>query len=288
MRGTNENFDEVAVSLIARWLIEVAQRGETLTYGEAKRRLETFYGFDTLFPTRIGWPTGRMMERIWERFPDAPPLNMLMVRADDGLPGDGATSFLQTYTGNDRLNRTTPTGQISNAWLNALQESISAVRQYPDWENVFQAVFGQPYEIDTQVVEAGEQDGQPGGRGGGEGENHRRLRLWVRDNPADVSAFYVGGMIETEFELASGDRVDVVYFKDGSWLAIEVKSRDSSFSDLRRGIFQCVKYRAVLEAQEHATEMKVEVLLVTGKALPPELANLARRLEIPHLQVTLD
>ena len=36
-------------------------------------------------------------------------------------------------------------------------------------------------------------------------------------------------------------------------LAIEVKSRDSNWNDLRRGIYQCIKYRAVLHAQERGS-----------------------------------
>jgi hypothetical protein len=234
-RGTNANFEAYALEPIARWLIDVALRNDTLTYGEAKRRLETFHGFSTVFPTRIGWPTGVMMGRIWEECPDAPPLNMLMVRSDDGLPGDGATSFLRKYSQNKRLQRETSIGNISPAWQSALEDAIADVRSYKKWPEVYAAVFGEKFLPDPQVTEVGEQDGMPTGRGGGEGENHRRLRLWVLNNPAKIMPDYKKGHHETELELASGDRVDVAYSIGGSTLAIEVKSRDSNFSDLRRG-----------------------------------------------------
>jgi len=44
-----------------------------------------------------------------------------------------------------------------------------------------------------------------------------------------------------------------VYFQHGhDRIAVEVKSSLSSEDDIVRGIFQCVKYRAVLEAQQAA------------------------------------
>ena len=34
------------------------------------------------------------------------------------------------------------------------------------------------------------------------------------------------------------------------WIAVEVKSRISNDADITRGIFQCVKYKVVLEAMQ--------------------------------------
>lgn len=87
-------------------------------------------------------------------------------------------------------------------------------------------------------------------------------------------------------DLLSGDRVDVVYCTDEEVLAIEVKSRVSSWEDLRRGIYQCVKYRAVLKAQERGSRT-VRSLLVTETDLPSDLARLATDVEVPHLCVGL-
>ena len=65
-------------------------------------------------------------------------------------------------------------------------------------------------------------------------------------------------------------------------LAIEVKSRDSNWNDLRRGIYQCIKYRAVLHAQERGSS-SVHCLLVTERELPLDLIRLAKELEVKHL-----
>jgi hypothetical protein len=61
-----------------------------------------------------------------------------------------------------------------------------------------------------------------------------------------------------------------------------VKSVRSQEADLKRGIFQCVKYRAVMVAEagvdfEYA---QCEVYLVTENTLSAQLKNLARRLDV--------
>ena len=84
----------------------------------------------------------------------------------------------------------------------------------------------------------------------------------------------------TEVELLSGDRVDVVSVTEDRTVAIEVKSKDSDWADLRRGVYQCVKYRAVIRAQDIRRNANVESWLVTETPLPHELKRLARRLGI--------
>ena len=68
---------------------------------------------------------------------------------------------------------------------------------------------------------------------GGEGENHKTLRLWVRDNPYLVVEKLDDVRAETEVEILSGDRVDVVYYTERKIVVIEVKSEDSIWHDLR-------------------------------------------------------
>ena len=121
-----------------------------------------------------------------------------------------------------------------------------------------------------------------------EGPNHKALREWVHEHPERVDKRLRDVDSETEVELLSGDRVDVVYRSKGEIVAIEVKSRDSDWADLQRGIYQCVKYRAVIEAQEKEKKsgLRVRTLLVTESLLPVGLAQTAKRLDIPHLRVT--
>ena len=52
-----------------------------------------------------------------------------------------------------------------------------------------------------------------------------------------------------EFSLLSGDEIDVVFEHGNAAYLIEVKSVRSNEVDFVRGVYQCVKYRAVFQAQ---------------------------------------
>ena len=70
----------------------------------------------------------------------------------------------------------------------------------------------------------------------------------------------------TEHVLPSGDRLDVyLELSDGTHVCIEVKPSISPEQEINRGIFQCVKYYAIMEAQRtiEGADYAIEVLLVT-------------------------
>src|SRR5690606_36694030 len=77
----------------------------------------------------------------------------------------------------------------------------------------------------------------------GEGPYHKALRLWVHANPGSVRRQFSNAVSETDFVLASADRVDVLFRTEDRVMAVAVKSRASNLADLRRGLFQCIKYR---------------------------------------------
>ena len=103
-------------------------------------------------------------------------------------------------------------------------------------------------------------------------------------HPERIRKRFRHATVETEKELLSGDRVDVVYSTGNEMLAIEVKSRESNWHDLRRGIFQCIKYRAVLQAQER-TVTSEDALLVSERGLPADLTRLAKTLGVSTLRI---
>lgn len=121
--------------------------------------------------------------------------------------------------------------------------------------------------------------------GGGEGDRHRALRLWVLGNPRILMPLLADAEAETEYLLPSADRVDVLYRGAATVVALEVKSLDSNEADLSRGIFQCVKYRAVLAAMRINLNRKVSAYLVTERPLVTPLLEEACRLEIKNLVV---
>lgn len=129
-----------------------------------------------------------------------------------------------------------------------------------------------------------EEDGLSYSRSG-EGDNHRALRLWVRDNPSELFPYLTNVTAETEVVLPSADRMDVQYSTVNKRIALEVKSRDSNEADLARGIYQCVKYRAVLSAMIEDPSIEVKAYLVTEHALPNTLLTEAKRLHVLNIIV---
>ena len=276
-----------ATEPLARWLIGAAKHRTNLTYGETASRLEMECGFGRIFPAvRMGVVVGEMQYRIFELNPDSPLLNVLLVRKDTGEPGDGAQEFLAERNPVElRLEEEGARTSYPDLWTEVVARAAEEVYRFPDWDVVYGQLFGD-YVPDPYYAPPAKEDHRPPRGGGGEGANHRALRLWVIRHPERIGRRFRGASVETEKELLSGDRVDVMYSTEDTILAIEVKSRDSNWHDLRRGIFQCIKYQAVLQAQEQSCK-SVDALLVSECQLPIDLARLARRLGVSNLRVTL-
>lgn len=118
---------------------------------------------------------------------------------------------------------------------------------YPDWDLVLQALCLQPSvvnsEKDEKIIRSGKHFGT------GEGPQHKALKEYIYASPESIGIRNVLKS-DMEFFLLSGDRLDV-YFeqKDGTRIAVEVKSKISTDDDILRGIYQCVKYKAILDAE---------------------------------------
>ena len=287
IKSTDDNLrSKVATEPLTRWLISAAKQQTTLTYKEVKHRLEKKCKFDTIFSSRIGRIIGPVMDKILERKPSAPLLNVLLVRGDTRQPGGGAREYLAEHFPEEKwLREKDAHKNYPDRWKRIVKQATKEVYAFPHWEDLYKRVSGKSYEHDPVIIEGKERDGLRWGRKG-EGENHKALRLWVKDNPDRIKKKFHGVRTETEVELLSGDRVDVVYYAKTETVAIEVKSRDSNRDDLKRGIYQCVKYRAVLRAQDLQQTFPVYSLLVTESKLDPDLEHLAKKLGVKHQVVS--
>ena len=275
---THENLKSArATKPLTAWLVHAARSCGTMTYGQAKRRLECDCGFGVMWGVAPGRVAGAAMNAILEEVPDAPLLNVLLVRSDSGLPGSGAVGYLASRYPNRRWLRR-DNAHKDTRWRELVEYEAARVYEYDRWKEVYRLVYGRRLPAADEDLTGKERDGT--GRGGGEGVNHRALRLKVTREPSLVRRGLRPKNTETEVELLSGDRVDVISVAKDGTVAIEVKSRDSNWNDLRRGVYQCVKYRAVIAAQDVRRKPTVESWLVTETKLPGELRALARRLGV--------
>ena len=280
IRPTKENLRRYAGPVLAQWLIREAGRGSSITYGQAKRRLETEIGFSTIHSIGIGVPAGHLMNRLLDARHNCPLLNILLVRQHDRMPGPGAGGYMADYLNRPEFREPGRRDEHPDEWCAASEAIAAVVYAFDEWDQIYAEAFGQPLPAPADP-EGQEGDGFAHG-GQGEGPNHRKLRLWVLANPGEIAAAYEDFRTETEVVLDSADRVDVVFFGSNETIAIEVKSADSNEADLRRGVFQCIKYRAVMEAMDIRAEPTITAILVTQERLPGDLAALARMNGVQH------
>ena len=133
--------------------------------------------------------------------------------------------------------------------------------------------------------------------GKGEGVEHKTLKEYVYKNCKRILSKISGRQVdvisaEMECELPSGDRVDVTA-RNGDFIwHIEVKSKISTESDIRRGMYQCVKYEAVEKVRQRVdhsgSTREVKSLLVVENELSQELKRTCKSVPVQCYTVASD
>lgn len=295
--ATNENLLLHALAPAMRHLIAAALDGATVTYGELKDHLEKKCDFSTIFDTRIGFVATAMMQLIQQQDATAPLLNVLVVNQVDRMPSKGAGPFMATRFADPLLNSPTFKYDYPARWKHYVDAAAAQVYAYSsrEWAALFELIFKAPLSLsqiaaDREARHAGNEDDVGGGNGkygsGGESEHHRSLRLWVTQYPEKIDPTYAGARTETELPLDSGDRVDSAFYLKDRTILLEVKSRISNIIDLKRGVYQCIKYRAVKIAMDLRNSAHVDAILVTENKPPPEIMALLKLHNIQHRLVS--
>jgi hypothetical protein len=173
-----------------------------------------------------------------------PAIQSLAINEQSRLPGPGFDNFFPnpkeyrsaTLDGKRRMVR----------WL------WHEVRAYTDWSKVlthFDLVPIPPLSLDTVLP----QEVRRAFGEGGESPAHKEFKQFVASHPEVVGVR--GRVISTKIEywFASADKADILFTTRLERVAVEVKAHTAPDVDILRGIFQWVKYRALLEAT-HAVE----------------------------------
>lgn len=245
-----------------------------ITYGELAKEVKYPQPYTgNLFSSNIGKTLGVMGHFFDNMVIDGeniPWIQALVVGQGSKLPSDGLKEFDPTYP--------------------SLSKEKKRNFIYSEYEKIF--TFGTRWE---QVLEKlgienkGSTDESGAERKpklynpyGGEGSpEHIALRDFIANNP-----FAIGIKTDrkgiVEYPLKSGDQVDIVFELDNQIIGVEVKSRRSGVDDLERGLFQCVKYAAVLEAEKKidGKDISVHCILAIEGNLTSQLTRVQKTLNI--------
>lgn len=187
-----------------------------------------------------------------------------------GLPDDGIKEFWPDYptmTRAEKENRTRVEYQKIMAFGSR-------------WNDVLERLSLQPPPTKTPSDSFGK---------GGESEAHKKLKEYIRQHPEIVGATQEWKSF-IEYPLPSLDEIDVVFKNADSCIAVEVKSKisDGYPADYERGIYQTIKYGALLAAMvlddQYDIPPNVRSVLVLESELPQQYRKLAERLRVEVIE----
>lgn len=253
-------------------LIRQARAESNMTYGQLAAELSMAN------PRNLNYVLGSVgqtlldLGRKWGE--TIPPIQCLAINASDGTPGNGFGWFIS-----DQAWRTMPPVHRRRV-TEAMEKQIYA---YHRWSEVLAALHLEPLQerFDDLIKKAAAM------RGAGEGEDHKRLKEYVRRNPGRVGVRNGGRWGQDEKDLPSGDRVDVFFDTASEWIAVECKPASSDEADLTRGLYQCIKYAAVLRAMaavEPHRDIHARALLAIAGTLPARVRTLQVRLGVDVIE----
>jgi hypothetical protein len=250
-------------------LVRQAWAGQPIYYGAFAEELNMSN------PRTLNYPLGTIGEALlalgasWGE--TIPPLQCLVLNKNTDLPGvgvDWAVPELAGYKSMSRLER----GRL-------VDKLLGDVYEYNKWTAVLEALGLESAEpaLASELLAVAARRGDTA-----ESEAHRRLKKYVSDHPVVVELAVSAAPGEIEHPLPSGDLIDVLFRTKDEWVAVEVKAANAIDYELIRGLFQCVKYRALLKAvlAVEDRQLAARAILVSEKPFPEALIPLRNTLGI--------
>lgn len=250
----------------------------TLTYEELAERIGRRKKSGEPWARGMGKVLGRLgraLQRIghqWRR--SIPQIQGIVVQKSGpnrGLPDNGIAEFWPGYS---KLTRAAKADKV--------RIELERVENFGSrWNEVLEDL-GLPQIADATGNKA--RGGHRFGRGG-ESPEHKALKAYVHDNPSIVGARR-DSRATMEYPLPSCDEIDVLFEHDQECVAVEVKASvsDRVVGDYERGIYQTIKYLALLRAMSLDRKRKIcgniRSVLVLQSSLPAGIRKLANTLAV--------
>ena len=251
-------------------LVRQATAGQTIVYSDlaAELQMPNPRNLD-----RVLGAIGDALVRLGEQWNvEIPPIQCLVINKNTWLPGKGVNRFLADREVFERSSR--------RHKKRILQSILAGVYQFPRWGEVLAEFDLSPVKSVAPHASIPSVSGQHSREG--ESEAHRRLKEFVACNPRVVGLPARAEPGRTEYVFPSADVIDVLFIRGRKWVGVEVKSKRSSNDDIARGLYQCVKYQALVDAVQKVEQRQSDAraVLLLEDRFPAELLALKHTLGV--------
>lgn len=263
---------QVRARLALPILVRQAKAGEPIEYGNLARELGISHHRPINYILGAAGRALKDLEVEWRtRFP---VLTALVVNKGTKQPSDGISEFLD-----DAETFRSASLELRQRIVDKILFQVYAERR---WDAVLHYWGLNPVPAVGPIPSPVRGDAP-------EGEAHRLLKEFVAAHPEAVGLSRSDHRGVIEALLPSGDEVDVLFSAKSGLVGIEIKAHTASDSELARGMYQCVKYQAVLRAKQKADQVPVDARswLVLDRSLPDALVPLQNTLGIHVVVVRL-
>ena len=191
---------------------------------------------------------------------EIPPIQCLVINKAQDLPGEGIEWFIS----NKAFNKLSKTQKRK-----IVDSELAKIYSFNRWDWVLGKLGLHPIDSNIESILLKARQGNLGG----ESKNHKNFKKFICENPQVLGLNKSFSTGTEEYKLPSADAIDVLFISKKMKVGVEVKSHISDVSDILRGIFQCVKYKALIEAEQKIKQefLNTRVILALQGSLPQEL-----------------
>lgn len=207
------------------------------------------------------------------KFKNIPPINCLVINKSTNLPGEGIVWFIKKsdFT---KLNK--------KEKIKTVKQLLIEIYSYPYWELILKELKLKPIEQNFKKLI--EKNKKRSNYSTGESQEHINFKNYLIEHPEifGLNSSFSG---ETEYMFPSLDTVDILFKNKYKIIGVEAKSYISDEADIFRGLYQCIKYKALIEAEQKVNNLNSEsrVLLALEGEFPNKLLPLKNLLGIEIL-----
>jgi len=198
-----------------------------------------------------------------------PPIQFIVINKNKGIPGKGTNRFI----GFEDFNIKNTKNQKDV--FNKIQKEIY---NFQKWDWVLEKFNLEP--INDRLKELINETKKY--KKGGESISHKEFKEYIFNNPDVLGLKNNIEKVQMEYKLLSADSIDILFKVKNTKIGVEVKSNISDETDILRGIFQCVKYKCLIEAEQIIKNEipNCRVILALQGELPKELLIIKKILDV--------